>query len=107
MRPLTLPSAILPSSTSGGGSAARAVAAAARLANARTRAFMDCLPCRRRCSGRCARPLPYGASAMRDVHLVERGAQSLGQLLCVVMGPKMHEEQARLVVEHVIVDRRH
>ena len=35
--------------------------------------------------------------------LVERGAQPLGELDGVVIGPEMHEEQPRLLVQHVAV----
>src|SRR5689334_20907499 len=40
-----------------------------------------------------------------QVDLVERMAQP-GEFLRVIMGPEMHEEQPRLVVEHVVVQRR-
>src|SRR6266581_725804 len=39
--------------------------------------------------------------------LVERGAQSLGELQGVINRPEMQEEQSRLLVQHVAVDRRH
>src|SRR5258708_5019364 len=37
--------------------------------------------------------------------LVERGAQALGELDGVVIGPEVHEDQARLLGQHVAVDR--
>src|SRR5262249_46471066 len=46
-------------------------------------------------------------SALRARRLVEGGAQSLGKLHGVVIGPEVHEEQPRLLVEHVAMDRRH
>src|ERR671918_315457 len=45
--------------------------------------------------------------ALLDVHLIQSRAQSFGQPLCVVIGPKMHEEEARFVIQHVIVECRH
>ena len=61
--------------------------------------------------GRSAGPLSCGpavkslgrCSALRARRLVEGGAQSLGQLLGVVDGPKVHEEQMRRIVQHVTV----
>src|SRR5215471_15907806 len=47
------------------------------------------------------------SSALRARRLVDCGAQSLGELYGVVIGPEVHEEQPRLLVEHVAVDRRH
>src|SRR5690242_15632981 len=41
------------------------------------------------------------ASALRVVYFVERGAQALGELQRVVVRPEMHEEEPRLIVEHV------
>jgi hypothetical protein len=38
--------------------------------------------------------------------LVERGAQPLGQLHRIVDGPEMQEEQPRLLIRHVTMDRR-
>src|SRR5262249_27115116 len=35
------------------------------------------------------------------------GAQTLGELDGVVIGPEMHEEQPRLLIQHVAVQRRH
>ena len=46
------------------------------------------------------------ASALGARGLVERGAQSLGELQCIVIGPEMQEEQPRLLIQHVAVDRR-
>src|SRR5262249_27714511 len=56
---------------------------------------------------RCRRYLIVLRSALRARRLVEGGAQSLGKLYGVVIGPEVHEEQPRLLVEHVAVDRRH
>ena len=38
---------------------------------------------------------------LRIRHLVERGADAFGEFERIVVRPKMHEEQARLLVEHV------
>src|ERR1700736_1761142 len=46
-------------------------------------------------------------SALRACGLVESSAQPAGKLQRVVIGPEMHEEQPRLLVEHVAVERRH
>src|SRR6516162_9554533 len=45
------------------------------------------------------------ASAFAARRLVECRAQSLGQLHGIVVCPEMHEEQPRLLVEHMAVDR--
>jgi len=45
--------------------------------------------------------------ALCVVHLVGRGFESARQLDGIVVCPEMHEEQARLVIQHVIVDCRH
>src|SRR5262249_27259528 len=50
---------------------------------------------------------PGRRSALRARRLVDCDAQSLGKLYGVVIGPEVHEEQPRLLVEHVAVDRRH
>ena len=42
-------------------------------------------------------------SAPYYIHLVEGGAQASGQLLRVVIGPKVHEKQVRCLYEHVTV----
>src|SRR3974390_1177946 len=47
------------------------------------------------------------SSALRACGLVKRGAQLSSKLQCVVIGPEMHEEQPRLLVEHVAVKGRH
>src|ERR1700745_1619781 len=73
-----------------------------------------CSGAARRWVGRGASPAPNAAapatsfrrerriaSALCQVHFVERGAQSLGELQRVVVCPEMHEEEPRLVVEHV------
>ena len=54
---------------------------------------------------RARRWYPY--LSLLDLHVVERGAQPSCELLRIVVAPEMHEEQARLVVEHVVVDRGH
>src|SRR5258705_14023459 len=46
------------------------------------------------------------ASTLRKLDVVERRSQPARQRLGGIVGPEMHEEQARLVVEHVIVQRR-
>src|SRR4051794_37135768 len=45
--------------------------------------------------------------ALSACRLVDGGAQSLGKLQCIVVGPEMQEEQPRLLVQHVAVDRGH
>src|SRR5258707_6687742 len=42
-------------------------------------------------------------SALYHIHLIESGAQATGQLLRVIIGPKVHEEQMRCVYQHVTV----
>src|SRR5262249_26910022 len=46
-------------------------------------------------------------SALRACRLIERRAQSLRELHRVVVRPEVQEEQPRLLVQHVAVDRRH
>jgi hypothetical protein len=46
------------------------------------------------------------ASVLDARSLVERGAQSSGKLERIVIGLEVHEDQARLLVQHVAVDRR-
>src|SRR5215471_10085077 len=46
-------------------------------------------------------------SASRARRFIEGGAQTLGQLQRVVVCPKVHEDQARLLGQHMAVDRRH
>src|SRR3954452_3714929 len=46
-------------------------------------------------------------SALCSGRLVERGTQARGELDRVVVRPEMHEDEPRLLVEHVAVDRRH
>src|SRR5690348_7195196 len=46
-------------------------------------------------------------SVARHRGLVERGADTLGELHGVVVRPEMHEVQARLLVQHVAVQGRH
>src|ERR1700737_185546 len=46
-------------------------------------------------------------SALRASSLVERGAQSACKLQRVIIGPEVHEEKPRLLVEHVAMKRRH
>lgn len=41
------------------------------------------------------------------VGLIERSAEPPRQFYCVIIGPKMHEEQARFFIKHVTVERRH
>ena len=48
-----------------------------------------------------------GSSALRARGLVECGAQSLGELDGVVIGPEVHEDEPRLLGEHVAVHRGH
>src|ERR1700677_2451171 len=46
------------------------------------------------------------ASPVRsDMNSIQPGAKPLGQFHGVVVGPEMNEERARLVVEHVVVNR--
>ena len=45
--------------------------------------------------------LRTSANRLRIGHLVERGTDAFGEFDRIVVRPKMHEEQARLLVEHV------
>jgi hypothetical protein len=45
-------------------------------------------------------------SSSREIDLVERGPQSCRQFCQFIVCPEVHEEQARLVIEHVIVQGR-
>ena len=45
--------------------------------------------------------------ASRDGNLPKRRLQALRQLERIVVGPKMNEEEKRLLVEHMAVDGRH
>ncbi len=45
-------------------------------------------------------------SALGNGGFVERGTHTPRQLQCIVIGPEVDEEHARLLVEHVAVDRR-
>src|SRR3954454_23727606 len=49
---------------------------------------------------------PRAPSALGDVDPVERGLEPLGEPAGLAHAPEVHEEQPRLVVEHVVVDRR-
>src|SRR3954469_19775450 len=51
--------------------------------------------------------LAAGSSALRARGPVEGGAQSLGELDCIVVGPEVHEDETRLLGQHVAVHRRH
>ena len=44
---------------------------------------------------------------LRDGSLVERSTDAVRQFHRIVVGPEMDEEHARLLVEHVAVDRGH
>src|SRR5688572_21603915 len=50
---------------------------------------------------------PERSFASSDLNLRERRIEPGRKFLRVIVGPEMHEEQARLVVEHVVVQRRH
>src|SRR3546814_6732715 len=52
-----------------------------------------------------ASPLHCVTSTCRHGDMAERRGQSVCQLLRIVFGPEVHEEQTRLVVEQVIVQR--
>src|SRR5437762_13662739 len=45
--------------------------------------------------------------AFLGINLVESGAQTLRQLLRVVICPEMHEKEPRLLVEHMAMQCRH
>src|SRR5271165_161376 len=89
IRPLTPPSGIFPSSTRGG------------LAVWAEPAVGSVMIPRRRIARANITP-----SALGDVDMRERRLQPLGELLGIVIGPEVHEIEAWLVVEHVVVDRR-
>src|ERR1700756_5665602 len=55
-----------------------------------------------------SRSFPVDASRARrsvllDGDLVERCPHAFGEPLCIIVRPEMHEEEARLVVEHVVM----
>src|SRR6185312_16013017 len=52
-------------------------------------------------------PHAWPWSASLHIRLGEGLGQSLGQLHRILVGPEMHEQHVRLVVEHVAVQRRH
>src|SRR5271166_3368709 len=87
IRPLTSPSGILDSSTRGG------------LGICAEPGVGSVMPARSRIVRANMTPLALG-----DVDLSERRFQAFGELLRVVIRPEMHEEQPRLVVEHVVVE---
>ena len=39
--------------------------------------------------------------------MTERFCQPMSEFLRIVIGPEMHEEQARRIVEHMVMQRRH
>ena len=49
----------------------------------------------------------HGSGPALQVGEVECGAQPLREFLRVVIGPEVHEEEVRRVVDHVAVQRRH
>ncbi len=60
--------------------------------------------------GRCrhvASPREFPTLAFGARGFVKRGAQSPRELQGIVIGPEMQEEQPRLFVQHVAVDRGH
>src|ERR1700730_4202349 len=54
---------------------------------------------------RCSRQPVF--LALLDINLVESGAQTLRQLLRVIIRPEMHEKEPRLLVEHVAMQCSH
>src|SRR5215469_4233160 len=56
---------------------------------------------------RNVRRAPIDVSALAARRLVERGTQAFRELECIVIGPEVQEEQPRLLVEHVAVNRCH
>src|SRR5215212_427315 len=55
---------------------------------------------------RLAAPLDAGClPAFSDLDLVECRSEPLRKFLSVVIGPEVHEEQPRLVAQHVVVKR--
>src|SRR3977135_3097242 len=70
-------------------------------------AHPDHRPSELRVSGHGPRPdsslLPL--SVGRSCSLIQRRAQSSGELNRIVIGPEMKEDQPRLLVQHVAVDR--
>ncbi len=51
-----------------------------------------------------AQPIKIGdLEAALDRDLVQSGAQALGKCLCVVMCPEMHEEESRVIFQHVVM----
>src|SRR2546421_12437179 len=89
MRPLTSPSGIFASNPAGA-PAVCAAATAGSIAIAISRIALANMR----------------ISALYDIDVRKRRLQPFGELLGVVIGPEMHEVEVRLVVEHVVVDRR-
>jgi len=50
---------------------------------------------------------PRACSVFGDCDLIKGGPQAFGQLDRLIIGPKMHEKQARSFGEHVAVHCRH
>src|SRR5260370_1426893 len=97
MRPATAPSGILASRTNGAGSAAQlAMLSAMPITAASIVTRSTALP-------ETERLARGGSDVLPDIHLIERGAQALGQLMRIVVGPEVQEEHSRLFAEHVAV----
>lgn len=45
------------------------------------------------------------SGAVLHVGAIERRPQSLGKLLCIIIGPEVHEEKVRRIIDHVTVQR--
>src|SRR6185312_7350570 len=44
---------------------------------------------------------------MLHIHQVQRGTHTLRELLSIIVGPEVHEEEVRIVLDHVTVERGH
>src|SRR4029453_10098867 len=97
MRPRTGPSEIFASSTRGGGSAARvAVVGSVPTMAANIVAPFIAASWRYKSSAKLSR----SRGRLPDIGLVEGGPQARGELEGIVIGPEMHEEEARLLGGH-------
>src|SRR4029453_17735281 len=100
MRPRTGPSEIFASSTRGGGSAAQ-VAVVSRVPTMAANIVAPFIAASWRYKS--SAKLSRSRGRLPDIGLVEGGPQARGELEGIVIGPEMHEEEARLLGEHVTV----
>src|SRR5256885_140203 len=119
MRPLTAPSGIFASSVNGVASSARPGVVSMRFpkTNKNVSRFIGTIAensgrngprvffSSRDCSS--AGDKPRGGSALFGIDLVKCSSQPFRKFLRVVIRPEVHEEEARLLAEHMTVQRRY